>query len=67
MDASKMLTAAEVGDMIGVSRFTVYEWARKGILPTLKIGPRKVFFPAAEIDKFLARNFKLETNNGRAK
>ncbi|MHB8202727.1 MAG: helix-turn-helix transcriptional regulator [Desulfomonilaceae bacterium] len=61
MDTSKMLTAAQVGDMLGVSRFTVYEWARKGIIPTLKIGPRKVFFPKGEIDKFLDRNFKLES------
>ncbi len=63
MDTSKMLNAAEVAGMIGVSKYTVYEWARKGIIPTLKIGPRKVFFPAMEIDKFLDRNFRLETIN----
>jgi excisionase family DNA binding protein len=41
------MTAAEVADLLGVSKTTVYEWARRGILPRSKLGGTVRFVRAA--------------------
>jgi excisionase family DNA binding protein len=42
-----VMTAAEVADLLGVSKTTVYEWARRGILPRSKLGGTVRFVRAA--------------------
>lgn len=46
------LTAVEVAELLGISRITVFKYAKKGILPSLRIGTSVRFDPAA-IAEFL--------------
>jgi excisionase family DNA binding protein len=37
------MTAAEVADLLHVSRSTVEDWARRGIVPSKKVGRRRLY------------------------
>jgi excisionase family DNA binding protein len=41
--AADVMTAAEVADLLRVSRSTVEDWARRGILPSKKVGRRRLY------------------------
>ncbi|MHB8243097.1 MAG: helix-turn-helix domain-containing protein [Solirubrobacteraceae bacterium] len=43
LTASDVMTAAEVAALLHVPRSTVADWARRGILPSIKIGRRRIF------------------------
>lgn len=43
--ANRLLTAAEVSEILRVPRSTVYELARAGRIPFLKVGRRPLFDP----------------------
>lgn len=43
LTASDVMTAAEVSALLHVPRSTVSDWARRGILPSIKIGRRRIF------------------------
>jgi len=43
LTASDVMTAAEVSALLHVPRSTVADWARRGILPSIKIGRRRIF------------------------
>jgi len=36
------MTAAEVAALLGVPRSTVEDWARRGIVPSRKVGRRRI-------------------------
>jgi excisionase family DNA binding protein len=51
---SKYLRPAEVALLLDVQKSTVWRWARKGILPVLRIGKR-YYIDAEELSVFLSR------------
>jgi len=44
--AADVMTAAEVADLLHVSRSTVEDWARRGIVPSKKVGRRRLYIRA---------------------
>lgn len=53
MDNNNFLTAREVADQLGVHRNTVYNYISMGLIKIVKIGPRNILIPKAELDKLL--------------
>lgn len=49
----RTITVPEAGDLLGISRNGAYEAARRGEIPTIKIGKR-LLVPKAAFDKMLA-------------
>tara|TARA_Y100000310_G_scaffold299145_1_gene333711 strand:- start:848 stop:1072 length:225 start_codon:yes stop_codon:yes gene_type:complete len=49
-----VLTVEEAGELLRISRSSAYEAARKGQLPTIKIG-RRLLVPVRAIEKMLER------------
>lgn len=43
LTAADVMTVAEVADLLHVPRSTVSDWARRGILPSVKIGRRRIY------------------------
>ena len=43
LQAADVMTAAEVGALLRVPRSTVEDWARRGTIPSRKIGRRRVY------------------------
>jgi excisionase family DNA binding protein len=42
LTAADVMTAAEVAALLGVPRSTVEDWARRGIVPSRKVGRRRI-------------------------
>lgn len=49
-----LLTAAEVAEILRVSKARVYELARQGMLPALTLGQRQVRFDEAALREWIA-------------
>jgi excisionase family DNA binding protein len=47
------MTAAEVAELLGVPRSTVEDWARRGIVPSKKVGRRRLFLRSRVEDLLL--------------
>jgi excisionase family DNA binding protein len=47
-----LVTASEVARRTGLSRWTVYHWARIGILPSVKLSRRRLF-DQRDIESFI--------------
>jgi len=43
LTAADVLTAAEVADLMHVPRSTVEDWARRGVIPSRKVGRRRLY------------------------
>ncbi len=43
LTASEVMTAAEVAALLRVPRSTVEDWARRGIIPSRKVGRRRLY------------------------
>lgn len=43
LSAADIMTAAEVAEFLHVSRSTVEDWARRGIIPSKKVGRRRLY------------------------
>jgi excisionase family DNA binding protein len=43
LTAADVLTAAEVADLLRVPRSTVEDWARRGAIPSRKVGRRRLY------------------------
>ena len=41
--AADVMTAAEVADLMRVPKSTVEDWARRGVIPSRKIGRRRIY------------------------
>jgi excisionase family DNA binding protein len=41
LTAADVLTAGEVADLLRVPRSTVEDWARRGVIPSRKVGRRR--------------------------
>jgi excisionase family DNA binding protein len=49
-----ILTVPEAGQLLGLSRVGAYQAARRGEIPTIRIG-RRVLVPRVALDRLLAR------------
>jgi excisionase family DNA binding protein len=43
LTASDIMTLAEVAELLHVPGSTVGDWARRGVIPSVKIGRRRIF------------------------
>lgn len=43
LTAADVLTAREVADLLGVPQSTVADWARRGVIPSRKVGRRRLY------------------------
>ncbi len=44
-----MLSAREAAALLGVARATVLRWARAGLLPATRVGPKLIRFSRADV------------------
>lgn len=51
---TKLLTVAQVREITGISAYTLYQMAREGRIPAVKVG-RSTRFLATEVDRWLAK------------
>jgi excisionase family DNA binding protein len=42
----RLLTAKQVGELLNVNQFTIYQWVREGSLPAIREGRTLRFSPA---------------------
>jgi excisionase family DNA binding protein len=43
LTAADVMTAAEVAELLRVPKSTVEDWARRGVIPSRKIGRRRIY------------------------
>ena len=43
LTAADVMAAAEVAELLNVPKSTVQDWARRGILPSKKVGRRRLY------------------------
>ena len=51
--AGRLLTADDVADLLGVPRTFVYTLARRGELPTVRVGERYVRFRSQALEQWI--------------
>ena len=51
----RLLTARELADTLGVSAETVLRWARRGVLPAVRLPGGAVRFRPETLDEWIAR------------
>ena len=51
----KLMTAAEVGQMLRLEPHAVYRFAREGAIPSIRVGERKLRFSEAALRDWMAR------------
>ena len=54
----KLLTATEMAERIGVSRFTLMGWHRAGVLPSTRLGYRTIRFKSDDVVEALDKRAK---------
>jgi excisionase family DNA binding protein len=59
MNESKLLSVAELAELLGISDHTVYAWVSKGRLPCVKLGTRTMFDPR-EIERWIGERSRRE-------
>jgi excisionase family DNA binding protein len=53
MELARMtLTVTEAAELLGIGRSAAYEAARRGEIPTIRVG-RRILIPRAALDRFL--------------
>lgn len=55
MANDELLRAAEVGQLLGISTWSVWDLARKGLIPVVRIG-RRVRFRRKSVERWLEQN-----------
>jgi excisionase family DNA binding protein len=53
------LSAAELGSILGVHPVTLLRWSREGRIPCCRLSARKVLFIPSDVNKWLASNSSL--------
>lgn len=53
-EGSQLLTVPQVAALLAVPRAYAYELARRGVLPTVRIGPKYIRVPAAALREWVA-------------
>jgi excisionase family DNA binding protein len=59
MAVEKLLSVADVAELLGVSIHTVYAWAARRRLPVVKVGTRTMFAPH-EIQRWVGARSRTE-------
>ena len=54
-EVTKDMNAAEVAEMLGVSRWVVYDLCQRRILPHYRRSPRRLGFDRAQLEAFKRR------------
>lgn len=49
----RVVDVPEAGRILGVGRNTAYELARKGVIPTIRLGARRVVVPVDRLEALL--------------
>jgi excisionase family DNA binding protein len=53
--AMQMISINQLGDILGVSRATIYRWIKDGLIPApIQLGPRRVAFPRESVEKLIS-------------
>ncbi len=55
MENKLILTIEEAGKALGISRSTAYKLCKKGQIPTIRLGERRLVVPVAALMKMLQR------------
>lgn len=55
MEDQQLLTADQLATRLGVSRKAVWEFARSGALPVIRLGPRRLRFDPRDVELWLQR------------
>ncbi|MGO9057298.1 MAG: helix-turn-helix domain-containing protein [Candidatus Binataceae bacterium] len=56
-DGEKLLSAAQVAEMLGVRPVTVRAWLARRLLASVKVGERAVRIPQSEVARLVARGY----------
>ncbi len=57
-ESEKLLTGAQVAEMLGLKPVTIRQWIAKGKIGSVKIGDRAVRIPVSEIQKLIERGYR---------
>jgi excisionase family DNA binding protein len=53
--AMQLISITQLGDILGVSRATIYRWIKDGLIPSpIQLGPRRVAFPRESVEQFIS-------------
>lgn len=63
-DTTPLLTAAEVADLLRVSESTIKQWARAGVIPSVRCTPTTVRFDFSEVRAALKARFRGAPERG---
>ena len=55
--SEKLLTGAQVAEMLGLKPVTIRQWIAKRKLASVKVGDRAVRIPVSEVEKIIERGF----------
>jgi excisionase family DNA binding protein len=56
-ESDKLLTGAQVAEMLSLKPVTIRQWIAKRKLASVKVGDRAVRIPASEVAKLIERGF----------
>ena len=59
----RLLTVAEVADLLQVRPSTIYTWARENRIPHIRVG-RLIRFALAQIEEFVSRQWTRKKTTG---
>jgi len=60
---SPPVSAKEIASACGVSRRTVYRWARLGVVPSSRVGPKLIRFDPSAVDAALTHDPTKENHD----
>lgn len=55
-----MISIKELQEILGVSRHTIYNYRKRGLLPCHKYSTRKIMFSKSDIEDFLRQRRVIE-------
>ena len=56
-ESEKLLTGAQVAEMLALAPVTVRQWVAKRKLASVRVGERAIRIPASEVVKLIERGF----------
>lgn len=62
LTAADVMTAAEVAELLRIPRSTVEDWARRGVIPSKKVGRRRLYIRSKIEALLLADEHKMSSD-----
>lgn len=59
----QLITVEELAGRLCVTKATIRSWARRGMIPSLRVGSRPILFDPAEVDRVLRE--RIERNGDK--